>query len=357
MSIHSTRAARPLAAAVLLTLASAGTAGAFEYDFVNEAQPGRVTHPIGYAGAGGPLTLTVGIDPTSMFATQMQVPTLNVISTYNGLTPTNGNLRPSAIPSNTFDFESVLLHEMGHALGLDHPNFGSALPSNSRYTRSGTGPNGTFDLAPGPDGVIGTADDARGDDTNYNWFRKSTNNPFAIAPVVDSTTYSRSLTDLPAGSAFAAQSSRENATAGGLPNTEAVLVQGTFNGEVQRTLGFDDVAGLRFAESGVDEIAGTADDYTFVLQFAGLTTAADIVIDFDNAQTGFAVTSINATSIGAGGSTFDSFKHVALTDANIFFTSDLGQQSFFFNQQLVPEPGSLAALAAAGLLLVRRRRC
>ena len=351
--------ARPLpVCAAALALLTAGRAFAFEYAFATDAQPARVVHPIGYAGAGGPLTLTVGVDPTSAFAGQMLVSTQNVVNTYNGLLPANGNLQPFGISAQQYDFESVLLHEMGHALGLDHPNFGAALPANDRYTRSGVGGNGVNDLGPGPDGVIGTADDARGDDTNLNWFRTATNNPFAIAPVVDSTTYSRNLTALPAGDSFSAQSSRENAATKGLANTEAVMVQGTFNGEVQRSLGFDDVAGIKYAESGLDERAGTADDYTVLLRFTGLDGAADITVDFDDSQTGFAVTGLQAIALGGG--SFDSNAHVALTgQAKIYFNSTPGLQGFFFNQQpnqAVPEPAAMAALAGAGLLLLRRRR-
>ncbi|MEO1318531.1 MAG: hypothetical protein AAFW01_18405, partial [Pseudomonadota bacterium] len=65
--------------------------------------------------------------------------------------------------------------------------------------------------------------------------------------------------------------------------------QGSFFGEVQRTLTADDIAGVRYAQSGIDHLAGTSDDYVFDLQFIGLVDDADILIDFDNSQTGFAV--------------------------------------------------------------------
>ena len=248
--------------------------------------------------------IRVGIDPGSPYAAEMVEPIKNIISVFNNLTVTTGNLISGGdndIPSHAFDFESVALHEMGHALGLAHPNLAteSNLPgSNQNYTKSTTGNNGGYDLNPGTDGVIGSADDIRGDDVNLHWFKRSDNDPFTLGGTVDATTYSRDLTDLPSGDSFAANGDRDVANALGYSDTEAVMQQGTNNEETQRTLVADDVATLRLACAGLDETEGTADDYTINLVYAGLTTNADMVIDFDSSQTSFAVTNLRRRAGG-----------------------------------------------------------
>ena len=291
---------------------------AFAYIFAfNFNVPNLITHPVGYTGTGGVLNITVGIDPTSANAMAMVTSTQNVIASWNNLAPTTGNLDFSGIVAGgEVDFESVLLHEMGHAMGLAHCNAASESGlggANENYTRAEEGANTAFDIDPGGDGIIGSADDLRGDDVNFNWFRMSNNNPFTIPGTVDGTTYSLDLVDLPAGDNFSANADRDVGTALGSANTEAVMQQGSFFGEAQRTLAHDDVAGLRFAMAGVDETAGNADDYTFNLTYAGLTTAADIVIDFDNNQTGFAVASSGGSSINA--------THWRVTGSSIFFNT------------------------------------
>ena len=263
-----------------------------------------VAYPTGYTGDGGTVRVTVGIDPASPHARAMVQPVRNVVATFNGLRPTTGNLVAGArndVPANHIDFESVALHEVGHALGLAHPNVAteSDLPEEQQdYTKSTTGPNGRFDLDPGADSVIGSSDDVRGDDVNLHWFRRSNNNPFTIAPTVDSSTYRRDTAALPAGHRFAANAGRAVGAGLGVAATEAVMQQGTHPDEAQRTLAHDDVAGLRYAMSGLDGRAGTADDYVLVLEYAGLDDTADIVIAFDDDETRFAVAKSRASLLG-----------------------------------------------------------
>ena len=109
-----------------------------------------------------------------------------------------------------------------------------------------------------------------------------------IESTVDASTYSRDLADLPVGDLFAANADRDVTAALGFPDTEAVMQQGQFIDEDQRALNHDDVATLRLGMAGLDETAGTADDYTLTLTYAGMTTACDIVLDFDNSQTSVA---------------------------------------------------------------------
>lgn len=285
-----------------------------------------VTHPAGYTGTGGVLNVTVGIDPTSVFIPQMTPAVLNVIATWNALIPTTGNIKSGVISG--VDFESVLLHEMGHSLGLSHPNLSSESglgSSQQNGTKSTNGVDNVFNISAGPDGKFGSADDIRGDDVNLNYFRIADNDPFATnLGVVDKTTYSRDIALLPAGDNYSANADRSVGAALGYASTEAVMQQGTFFGETQRSLGADDVAGIRYAQAGKDELQGTADDYTLNLIFAGNTTSADIVIDFDASQTSFAVSSSNGAFLSGS-------DHVRITSSDIFFDPT---DSWFFNTYL-----------------------
>ncbi len=318
------------------------------------AQVDRVTHPIGYTGTGGVIPVTVGIDPTSAFAAQMVTPVQNTVNTWNSLSPTTGNLisgGANAIPVFSFDFESVMLHELGHALGLSHVNAAteSGLATALQdYTKATDGVNNVFDLNDGAGNIIGSADDIRvPDDNNLNWYRTSNNNPMTLASPVDSTNYARNLASLPGVDTFSANSDRTVVGALGFANSEGVMNQGTFNDEAQRTLVHDDVAGISYAMAGIDETAGNADDYTIALSFVGLTTAADIVVDFDNGQTGFAVTNLMGSTISGD--------YIELTSADIFFnTGPFILSGNSFNWFFTPAPavgGELIPLDTTSLLL------
>lgn len=278
------------------------------------AEPDDVFHVHGYTGAGGELTVTLCIDPDSLNKTEMLTSIDNVVRTLNELAPTTGNIKLGAennVPVGEFDFESTLLHEVDHCLGLGHTNNStesglSCLTSGFNctvcddcerdFTKSIEGVDTEFDLNDGADNVIGTSDDQRGDDINLNWFRKSNNNPFTIAATVDADTYSVDLGDLP-GDEFSVSASRcvSNEVLGQC-DTEAVMKQGTFSDEAQRTLGHDDVVMFRYARSGLDEDAGTGDDYTWTLDFIGETTDCDIVISIEP-DVGFALCNSAATNI------------------------------------------------------------
>jgi len=297
--------------------------------FVDET-PGGVTHPLGYMGLGTTLNITVGIDNTSANATAMEIPVQNIVNTWNDLFASTGNLVTGAtnnIPAGMLDFESVALHELGHALGLGHPNVADKVMSGeSEFTNSTTGSNATFDLGVGADGIPGSSDDQRGDDINLHWFRRSNNNPFTIDSTVDSTTYSSDANDLPAGHDYPANADRSVGALLGVANTESVMQQGTLSDEAQRTLNHDDVATLRFAMSGIDEIAGTADDYSINLIYSGQVPpgGADIVVDFDSSRTGFATTSFSSNTISGN--------HHRITLAQIFFSDEV---NWFFNPHTV----------------------
>jgi hypothetical protein len=357
------RALAPAGLGLVLLAASAGPAGAGAYVFANESNGvGIITHPQGYDGSDGPLAVSVCIDPTSEHAAQMVVPVQNALRTWNGLLATAGNIVSGGannVPVGQYDFESVLLHELGHCLGLAHPNLGvvAGVSGNDRnHTQSTNGSDDAYDLDDGADNVIGSADDQRGDDVNLHWFRISNNDPFTIASVVDATTYSADLGDLPGSDSYAANADRAVGAALGYSASEAVMQQGAFTDEAHRTLGHDDVAALRLAMSGLDEQAGGSDDYTLVLSYAGLTASCDIPIDFDDSQTNFALSDL--------GGSFLTSNHAAITSAVIWLSDQ--DFTFFFNQvsnrTRVPGLTGLGLALAAGALLgaggaaLRRRR-
>ena len=192
-----------------------------------------VTHPVGYGGSGGLLNVEVCIAPTSPYAAEMEPALLSAIETWNARIPTTGNLLLGSnndISSGQVDFESVLLHEIGHCVGLAHANLASESGlsgADRNYTKSTSGADGSYGLDSGADGLRGSSDDLRGDDTNLHWFHIQTNDPFDIAAIVDSSTYSRNLADLPPGDTYAANADRSVSSLLGVPNSEAVMQQGT----------------------------------------------------------------------------------------------------------------------------------
>jgi len=332
-----TRFLGKLVVALSLAALFPAQAGVF---MLSDQSANTITHPTGYSGRGGELSVSVGIT-----SPEMAIPVLNAIHTWNNLKPRLGNVIKTGhnVPRDQFDFESVLLHELGHCIGLNHPTLSSESGLNGTdrdYTKTMRGANNVFDLYPGLDGVIGSDDDQRGDDINLFWFHRETNNPFFNAPVVDRTTYSRDLRDLPPGHLFATNANLEVAQSLGLENSEAVMQQGISAGETRRALSMDDVATLRLAMSGFDQTAGTGDDYTLALEFAGVTTNADIVVNFNS--TGFASCEINAIESRPG--------HFVIRQANIFFNSNI---KWFFNDIPNAKPNlTITANNASGVVTV-----
>lgn len=292
-----------------------------------------VTHPNTYTGTEDVVTVRVCIDPSSPNAIDMEYSVQNNIDIYNQLTPTLDNLKSNSnnnVPSGFLDFESVALHEIGHCLGMAHINAASESGfsgNDTNYTKATDGADNMFSLNAGADGVIGSSDDVRGDDENLVWFRRSNNDPFTIDTVIDSTTYSRNLADLSDGHIFAANADRTVSTLLGHAKTEAVMQQGTYYDEAQRTLGHDDVATLRYAASGIDEheSGGPAnryvnDNYSIVLEYGGISnTNCDVSMSL-TATSSLAFCSVGGELIAGG--------HARITTASIEFGDGF---NWFFN--------------------------
>ena len=288
----------------------------------------RITHPPGFSTTNvAVLNVNVCLDPASSVTAPLELPVRNVINTWNNLQMTSSNIKLGAsnnIPSGDLDWESVVLHEVGHCIGLAHPNLGGqtgVTGANTDYTITTDGANNTFAFGAGADGLIGSNDDSRGDDVNLHWFNKGINNPFIASPPYDSTNYSRLVSDLPSGHSFVANADRDVAVSLGFNDSEAVMQQGTYSDEDQRTLGVDDVATVRIAMSGLDEIQGTADDYRINLNYLGVSNSSncDINIKHDVSYGGLAVCELGGNFVGS---------HVVITSANIRIGTSF---NWFFN--------------------------
>ncbi len=318
---------------LVLSLLSSSTVFSGAYIFADEINGVNiVTHPSTYTGTEDIVTIRVCIDPASLNATDMEYSVQKIVAEYNQLTPTLGNVLlggANNIPSGAIDFQSVALHEVGHCLGLAHVNAASEsglIANQQNYTKATDGADNELNLNAGADGVIGSSDDGRGDDVNLHWFRTSNNDPFTIDAVVDSTTYSRDLVNLPAGHNFAANADRAVSTLLGYSQTEAVMQQGSFFDEEQRTLGHDDIATLRYAASGLDELeSGASDNYDIVLEYGGISASNCDISMAITSTAGLAFCSVSGVGLTA--------THVRIGTAIIEFGDSF---NWFFNSNAAP---------------------
>lgn len=326
----------PLLLMIGLSISLPTSAGSFI--FAGETNPDTIAHPSGYTGTGGELTVSVCIAPSSESIADMEIPVQNAIFSWNQLTPVSPNLffgSNNDIPSGTLDYESTLVHEIGHCIGLAHPNMGvrgsdpgpPVSGSNTNFTAAATGGDGQYSFDAGGDGIVGSADDVRGDDVNLHWFNPS-NDPFVLSEPVDSSNYSVSLNDLPPGDLFPANAGRDLGSLPEFPsNTEAVMQQGQGSDEDQRRLAVDDVATLRLGMSGLDESQGTADDYTPVLVYGGVQSGCDITVQVTGSS--FAFCSVSGAGLGGN--------HVRINSGTVQMGSTSNYNWHFNQTELAPE--------------------
>jgi Tol biopolymer transport system component len=337
-----------LTTALVLAGGNAG-AGAF---INNQVNPALRTHPQNYAGVGGarsPIRVCVDIQANQPMAILAEPAVLKVIATLNrfrSLGEHNYAMHPATdMPAGQLDFESVLLHEMLHSQGLQHPNLAqeSALPAPfSDGARSTAGANGSYQVDAGADGIYGSADDGRGDDVNLLWFARGVNDPGLLPARVDETTLAYTLDFLPPEHRHAAVAGRDVLAALGHADAEAVAYQGARIDEVQRHLHHDDVATVRLAEAGVDGIQGTADDYHSSYVYIGRQinpqgVDCQVAVRFDNTSA-LATTTTSALEIAPN--------HIAIwyarmrinPEANWYFSP--GPNTAVSITPLAPSPGA-----------------
>lgn len=324
-------------------LSSTGTAGTFV--FAGEGNGvDMVAHPEGYSGTGGAISVDVCIEPTTNNQADMIVPLQNAIAHWNQMQQSVGNLRSGSdnqLTASQVDWESTMMHELGHCIGLAHPNLANEsglTGSDLEYTKTTDGADNAFNLTIGADNVRGSGDDTRGDDVNMHWYRRNSNNPFALQePPFDFSTYARDLTALPAGQTFAANGDRTVSGLLSASGTEAIMQQGQFSDEDQRTLTADDVATLRLARAGNDRTAGNADDYTVQLTYGGVGTGCKITAIIDTTFAGLAVCEL--------GGSFLSGNNIQITSARMRFSATT---NWHFATIRVPEPVAETISVASG---------
>lgn len=294
---------------LLLGLTAVGQASAGAFIFAEDF-PDAVTHPQIYSGSGGERPdLTVCLDRSinASLTSQAEPAVIKAIDTWNrgrSLGADNYALNNATDIASGYDFESVLLHELGHCQGLNHANHASESGFNdpqANGTKSAPGPDGVLNQGAGSDGIHGSRDDLRGDDVNLHWYLRGQNNPGLFNPVADSTTMARELNFLPSGHRFAANADRSVMAALGFANSEAVMQQGTPPREAKRHLHHDDLMTIRFARSGLNRVQGNSDDYRYRLRYVGRLSNpsnadCNVRIRIDT-STGFAVCGVGATAI------------------------------------------------------------
>lgn len=262
--------------------------------------PFGITHPVGYTGNESVLEVRICIADGSM---ALEPAVERAIAIWEALAPTTQNCHgcgSTGEPEGTLWEESAptvgsyfadltVLHELGHcALALDHVDRlwdedDDGDFEETSFTRSANALHAPGGLDDGGDEIRGSKDDYHTAPQgglpadSVSWFRKSDNDPFVVdATVIDSDTYSRSRSMLPAGHDWGASGNRrvsDDPIAGlGYTNTQAVMYSRGIRGHYYSGLSADDVNMVKMGMTGEDLLAGVPgidDDYTIDLIYVG----------------------------------------------------------------------------------------
>ncbi len=248
-----------------------------------------IVHPPGFTGAGGHLTVRACTAP---LAIDVRPALQNAMALWSELTPNTGNCQlcqraediPLVAPVGPH-LASVILHELGHcAMGLAHVNL-----TQGMFPTSFTNNVDSVSIDVGLDGVRGSADDRPSPLPGtrlIHWFRIADNNPVVVdGTIIDQDSFTRALSSLPSGHVWSASANSDFRSAGddtsdllGFPNTQAVMYSFHSERQVYTGLSADDVSTVKMAMTGLDNEAGTGDDYTFGLQFEPDCAQANIEV-------------------------------------------------------------------------------
>jgi hypothetical protein len=300
---HLVKSVRVAIFAVLA--ASKLSAGVYNYVELNTGSPPLfgIVHPPGFTSAGGALDIPVCVAPGD----EEVLPALQAaIATWNlqiGITAncdrcrcaeSAGSVRPLGV-----SLESVFLHELGHVLGLDHVNLILAGTSTSFTNAVGT----TF-VNDGSDNTRGSSDDIHAPvppSPNpariIHWFRLADNDPIVVdAITIDQSSFTRARSELPAGHSWPANGNSDYLNEApcltdtsellGSPNTQAVMYSYVNEELVYKWTSADDLNTLRFGMTGMDKMAGTADDYTVEFSLASDCSQAVVEVNLEQPAVG-----------------------------------------------------------------------
>jgi hypothetical protein len=253
---------------LMASVAAGAGAGTYHLSDTTFYEPFVVVHPAAYDGSsGGPIEIKVCVPPG---VDEITKPALEAaIDIWNGLIATTENCTGCRAieqgPADTgepYSMVSILLHELGHCgAGIGHINWED--PSGD--TTSFTSTKEATSIAVGVDMIRGTGDDRPAPlpgSRVLHWFRSTDNDPFVNSGVVDISTYSRRIIDLPGGHVWPASGNLGVGLTLGHLNTQAIMYSHIDEGTTYASLAADEINTVQFGMSGMDEMAGTSDDYT-----------------------------------------------------------------------------------------------
>lgn len=324
-------------AAISLALPAPSYSGSFLINSNFGGTVEAILHPFFYVGTGGPLTVNICVSPTFAEIDRAEPAIVRAIATWNNMAFQNNNLKQTT-PVGFVDFETIILHELGHcSYGLGHPNLSGLVEpqAGQMATIALAGDNLAFDFSAGADGAAGSRDDVRGDDENYFWFNKVDNNPFfAIGGAIDTTAYSRDVLDLPVGSLFAANANRLSGPVSSPPvlDTESIMNGIFFSGDSIRNIQADDFAIVSLGQAGLDGVEATADDYSVSLSYLGRmedeASCHVMIVSSSDLPIAIARCDVSSISIGVGTNHFRLAGNGIITvDENINWL--YGEEVFF----------------------------